>query len=84
MPLSCSLTPDQIAALTAKLAEAEAAYHSLMIGGGVREFHDQNGERVVYSEAGAASLLTYINGLRAQLGMCPYGAPVARPLGFVL
>lgn len=80
MSLSTSSDP----ALLARLQEAEAAYHTIMIGGQVREFFDQNGEKISYSGASASSLLTYINGLRAQLGMCPYGAPVARPLGFVL
>lgn len=66
----------------ALLEAAEAAYHSLMIGGQPVDFQDQNGERIRYSAANPGRLLTYINWLRSVLGMCPFVMPsVARPAG---
>lgn len=76
------LTDEDRAQYTAQLREAEAAYHSIMIGGQVVDFMDQNNERVRYSAANAASLLRYINHLRQTLGLCPYMLPaVSRPAG---
>ena len=51
------------------LDEAQTAYHALMLGQGVVEFRDQNGERVVYSRADANKLLNYINWLKGELGI---------------
>lgn len=84
--MSCctDLTPDQRTALELLLAQAQQAYHNVMIGGSVREFTDQNGERIVYSSANRASLLAYINQLRAQLGMPMMCGVVARPAGVFL
>ena len=82
---SCApLTTEERATLEARRVEAEAAYHTLLIGGTVREFHDQNGERVVYSSSNRAGLIGYINLLRHQLGMCPMQGVVARPAGVFL
>lgn len=53
--------------LAEKLVQAEAAYHSLMIGESVREVVDQNGEKVVYTAANAARLQQYIAELKAQI-----------------
>lgn len=76
------LTPEERARYQALLTEAEAAYHSVMIGGKVVDFQDQNGERVRYSSANGANLLNYINWLRSLLGQCPFGLmPVDRPAG---
>lgn len=62
------------------LAEAQSAYHTVMIGGGVTVVVDQNGERVEYSRANAASLAKYIASLRAQintlLGVAVTGGPL--------
>jgi hypothetical protein len=60
--------------LQAYLAEAEKAYHSLMMGGAVRVTVDQNGERVEFSAANANKLLQYIMHLQTQLG-------IRRPMG---
>lgn len=79
-----ALTPEQRALLQQQLNEATAAYHSVMIGGQVREFHDQNGERIVYSSSNRVSLLGYINGLRMQLGLGPLCGVVAPPAGVYL
>lgn len=80
-----ALTPDEIADTKAKLAAAEKAYHSVMIGGGVREFTDSNGERIAYNGANRTALLSYINYLRSLLGM-PFfaGGYSARPAGIIL
>ena len=53
--------------IQAKLAEAEKAYHELMLGLSVRVFVDQNGERVEYTAANKQALLSYINQLRSQM-----------------
>lgn len=69
--------------LQARLAEAQAAYHTVMLGGGVVVVVDQNGERVEYSRASGPALLKYIAMLQAQinalLGVAVIGGPL-RPL----
>lgn len=66
--------------LQAWLAEAQSAYHTVMIGGGVTVVVDQNGERVEYSRANAAGLAKYIASLQAQintmLGVAVTGGPL--------
>lgn len=79
-----TLTPEERAAIQQRLNEATAAYHSVMIGGQVREFHDQNGERVVYSSSNRVALISYINWLRDQLGLCGMSGIVAPPAGVFL
>ena len=82
--MACELTPEERAVLLARLAEAEAALHQTMIGGGVREFTDQNGERIAYSTANRSGLIAYIASLRAQLGLPPACNPYhSRPAGVI-
>lgn len=79
------LTPAEITKYQGLLTEAESTYHRLLMGGGVRDFTDQNGERVAYSTTNRASLLAYINSLRALLGLPPFmGGYSARPAGIYL
>ena len=59
--------------LREKLAEAEQAYHDLMLGRSVRVVVDQNGERVEYTAANAARLAAYIADLKRQLGQSALG-----------
>lgn len=66
------MTPAERAKYTAWLEAAEKSYNELMIGGGVRVYVDQNGERIEYSSANSTKLLQYINGLRNMLGLCPF------------
>lgn len=84
--MSCCqpLTDDERAKLEAYLAAAENAYHQLQIGGGVAEFTDQNGERVVYRAANRVSLIAYISQLRQRLGLGPMCGVVGSPIGFYL
>ena len=79
-----NLTPEEKAKLEAWLASAENAYHQLQIGGGVAEFTDQNGERVVYRAANRVSLIAYINQLRIRLGLDPMCGVVGSPIGVIL
>ncbi len=58
------------------LAEAKAAYHSLMIGQSARVVVDQNGERIEYTAANAARLQAYIAQLEAKIA----GRPVCGPM----
>jgi len=53
--------------LQEQLIDAKAQYHLLVTGQAAKVFVDQNGERVEYVAANRASLLTYINGLAAQI-----------------
>lgn len=79
-----TLTPEQIATLQRRLAQAEEAYHSLQMGGAVASFTDQNGERVEYRAANRTQLISYISNLRAQLGLPPTCGVVGSPIGFCL
>lgn len=63
------LTPAERATLTTRLAQAEEAYHQLMMGGQAKVFVDQNGERVEYQTSSRNQLFAYINTLKAQLGL---------------
>lgn len=78
-----ALTPEEELVYKALLAQAEKAYHQLLIGG-VASFTDQNGEKVEYRAANRPALLTYINQLREALGMPPFLGGVSRPMGIVL
>lgn len=60
--------------LTTQLAEAEAAYHALMVGQSVAELRDSNGELIRYTPANAGRLLAYITSLKQQLGLIAAGA----------
>ena len=72
-----------LAQLQAWLVEAQNAYHTVMLGGGVTVVVDQNGERVEYGRANATALAKYIATLQAQinplLGVAVTGGPL-RPL----
>ncbi len=63
------LTDEERILYTARLKEAEAAYHQVALGGGVRTFVDQNGERVEYNAANRAGLRAYILELKLALGL---------------
>lgn len=64
-----------MADLTTQLAEAEAAYHALMLGQSVAELRDSNGELIRYTPANAGRLMAYITSLKAQLGQSGSFAP---------
>jgi hypothetical protein len=66
-----ALTSAQRAILEARLAEAEAAYHSLQTGNSARVVVDQNGERVEYTNANRSALKGYIQELKDQLACVP-------------
>lgn len=77
-----ALTEDDRQRYADLLLRAEAAYTTLLMGGQVVDFQDQNGERVRYTAASRTDLLTLINWLRSQLGMCSFGMLVpGRPAG---
>ena len=84
MPCCPTLTEQERTQYQGYLDAATAAYHNVMVGGSVREFHDQNGERIVYSSSNRAQLLGYINWLRAQLGLGPLCGFTAPPAGVIL
>lgn len=53
----------------AMLDEARAAYHRILIGGGIYQFRDQNGEQVSYSKTDIGKLAAYIRWLENELGI---------------
>lgn len=55
------------------LAQAEEAYHKLMLGQTVVEVRDSNGETIRFNAANANKLATYINDLKRQLGQITSG-----------
>jgi hypothetical protein len=59
--------------LTARLTQAESAYHELMTGRQPRVLVDQNGERVEYSPSNHFRLAAYINDLKVKLGLITNG-----------
>lgn len=66
-----------------RLAEAEKAYHQLMLGQSVRVFVDQNGERIEYTAANKQALINYIESLRSVIASGACGSPKQnRPLRF--
>lgn len=69
------------AELMALLAEAKAAYHSLMTGQALVEIRDQNGEMVRYSQINRQALYSYIQELERKVCQ-PSGARSSRPMGF--
>jgi hypothetical protein len=73
-----------IEALKGYLREAEAAYNDLLTGKLVREFTDQNGERVTYTAARKGDLLNYIVELQGKInGTIPCGARTTEPLRII-
>lgn len=62
-----------MATIAEKLAQAEEAYHQLMMGQTVVEVVDQNGERVKYAQASASRLAMYIATLKNQMNGTPLG-----------
>lgn len=63
------LTPEEKIRYEGYLSEAESALHRLNMGGSVRVFVDQNGERIEYTAANRQSLRSYIMELRVKLGL---------------
>lgn len=52
----------------ARLVEAEAAYHSVLMGGAVKVVVDQNGERIEFTAVNTSKLAAYILYLKSLLG----------------
>ena len=54
--------------LISQLAEAEAAYHELVMGIAPKVIVHQNGQRVEYNSTTRSALKAYINELKSQIG----------------
>jgi len=76
-----TLTAERRALLLKRLADAEDAVHNVAIGGSVRTFVDQNGERIEYGPTNMTSLNKYIYGLKVELGLNGTGGPLETWLG---
>lgn len=55
--------------LQTRLAEAETALHNVLIGKGVAQVRDFNGEMVSYSKTDTSSLRAYIKELQDQIAV---------------
>lgn len=75
------LSPDRRAKLTKWLEEAEEAAHRVAMGGSVRTFVDQNGERIEYGPTNMTQLNKYIYGLKVELGLMDGAGPLETWLG---
>ena len=64
-----------------RLAEAEAALHSILIGRGIQSIRDANNESVSYSTANVSRLRAYIAELKAEIAgaTSSYGSGPIRP-----
>lgn len=56
-----------MATLQERLTEAETAYHELVIGKGVAEVRDANGEVIRYTQTSISRLAAYIADLKRQI-----------------
>lgn len=65
--MNCAPASPLLVATSARLLEAQNAYHALMIGTSVVKVRDQNGEEITYSQASAPKLLEYIKTLQDAL-----------------
>lgn len=67
------------------LRQADLAYSQIRFGGAVRSVQDQNGERIEFSSANAASLLAYMRVLQAQCDTytaVALGTDVTKPMKY--
>ena len=71
-----TLTAEERAVITTRLADAEEALHQLTIGGHARVFVDQNGERVEYTTPQSTRLRAYIYELKLKLGKSDVTGPM--------
>jgi hypothetical protein len=75
---------DTSSTICQRLMEADAAYHSLIMGSGVRSVVDENGGSVSYSVADSGRLLAYIARLAPLCpGYTPTAPVVTSPLRFI-
>ena len=63
-----NITAAERAQLEQWLREAKQARHTMALGGGIRTFVDQNGERIEYGPSNMTALNKYIYSLELQLG----------------
>jgi len=66
--------------LQTRLAEAETALHNVLIGKGVAEFRDFNGELVRYSKTETSALRAYIKELQDQVAVLLGNANTSGPM----
>ena len=70
--------------LQSRLAEAETALHNALIGRGVAEVRDFNGERVVYSRMDLSALRAYIKQLQDEIAVLLGTPNVSGPMRIFL
>jgi len=67
------MTEAELAILRQRLADAETAYHQLVLGAKASVIVDSNGERIEFQAANASRLMAYIQDLKRQLGLSSSG-----------
>lgn len=63
------MTDEERQILTKRLADAEEAYHSMMLGTKASVIVDSNGERIEFARSESSKLAAYINSLKTILGL---------------
>lgn len=63
------LSPEDRTMYEGFLRDAQKAMHELSMGGAVRVYVDQNGERIEYTATSKSNLRTYIIELQVKLGL---------------
>lgn len=69
--------------LKTKLAEAETAYHTVMLGGKTASVTFGPSKSVTYTQANLAELRRYINDLRDQIAACGGDSKARRTIRMV-
>lgn len=69
-----------MATLSARLTEAQAAYHALLTGSAVEEVRDSNGETIRYTQANRGALAGYISSLERQIAVANGATPATGPM----
>ncbi len=74
--MASTLTAEERAVLEQRLAEAESALHTALIGGHARVVVDSNGERVEFTATNTSKLRAYIEELKQCLGKKTASGPM--------
>lgn len=75
-------TPQECAAMQAKIADLRQSYEDLLSGRKARVLVDQNGERIEFNAGNPRALLTYIQGIESEYkDVCGIARkPLSRPI----
>lgn len=66
--------------LQTRLNEAETALHNVLVGKGIAEVRDFNGESIRYNKVETSALRAYIKGLQEQIATMLGTVPTSGPM----